>query len=162
MRVKQIVIIAIAALGLTLAGGQVANASVHYTNGMPKQLVGKYWRSKIKRGTGRDGYPKGYPKFLYAHGTKHSFRVKASMAEGLGIYKHVSYYKDGARHWYLAEDNIHQAGGDYDYFEVKLSKSRKTLTVSNLFFDKDWNSHRTYTKMHRFTHFPKWHGHAAK
>ncbi|MFD1454873.1 hypothetical protein ACFQ44_04120 [Levilactobacillus lanxiensis] len=52
--------------------------------------------------------------------------------------------------------------GDYDHFEVKLSKSHKTLTVSNLFFDKDWNSHRTYTKMHSFTHFPKWHGHAAK
>lgn len=162
MKLKRL-LVAVVAAGLMLAGAVSVQASVHYTNGVPKQLVGKYWRTKIKYGTG-NGYPKGFPSFIYVHATKHSFYVKGSGADGLGFSAkdHISYYRNSAHHWYIAGDNPHSNGGDYEYFDVKTSKNYKTLKVSNLYFDSDWDRHRTYTKCYQFYHFPKWHGRAVK
>lgn len=164
MNFKRVVVLFAALFGLLMVSSQTVSASVTYKKGLPKALVGKYWRTKIKRGTGHDGYPKGYPRFTYCHVTKHSIWFKASMADGLGIFasQNSSYYQDGTRHWYIAGDNPHHTGGDYEYFDIRAIKSYKTLKASNLFFDNDWNRRRSFTKFVQFHHFPKWHGRAAK
>ncbi|WP_125579995.1 hypothetical protein [Levilactobacillus cerevisiae] len=161
MHRKRLLLMLAVVIGFIGLSFQVAEASVTYTNGMPKQLVGKRWRTKIKRSTGRDGYAKGFPKFVYAKATKHSFGATASGGNGEAIYSHVSYYKEGTRHWFLAGDSGNKSNA-FNYFEVKLSKNHRTLKFSNMFTDKTWNDQRRFYTAHQFTHFPKWHGHAVR